>query len=130
MQYQTVPLTDLTRSAQSKNLPDGFSDLKLFVNEWALSSEEERFIKLHSVDLHHLGIFYHAMINRIDQILDYLDQYKLEELPEDARTLFYLAMTFSETAHPIDLKWPDVDFTDAYPWQAFQFRTVSTEPNS
>ena len=37
-----------------------------------------------------------------------------------------LSLAFAETAHPIDLGWSDVDFTDAYPWDRFEFRTVST----
>jgi hypothetical protein len=38
-------------------------------------------------------------------------------------------MTFAETAHPIDLNWNDVDFPDAYPWDKFEFRTVSAADN-
>ncbi|MFZ4649859.1 MAG: hypothetical protein ACOYLV_04040 [Rubrivivax sp.] len=109
-------------------LPERFAELSPFVAQWALRTERERFLKLHAVDIEELRVFYEAMLPRLDEVLDYLDQWSADQLPEDARTLFDLAMTFSETAHPLDLKWKDVDFTDAYDWRAFQFRTVSCEP--
>ncbi len=109
----------------SRKLPESFADLAPFVDEWALTSEHDRFHKLHAVSIEHLRKFYDAMLPRLEPALHYLDQYKIGELPDDARTLFDLAMTFAETAHPIDLKWQDVDFPDAYPWDKFEFRTVS-----
>jgi hypothetical protein len=110
---------------ENRPLPEPFSELARFVPEWALTNERDRFHKLHSVTIEQLRPFYDAMLPRMKEILPYLNEYKLGALPDDARTLFDLAMTFSETAHPIDLKWTDVDFTDAYPWQKFEFRSVS-----
>jgi hypothetical protein len=110
-------------------LPQKFSDLERFVDEWALKSEEARFNKLHHVTLEHLRLFYEALLPRMEEVLLYLNQYKIQDLPPEAKTLFYLAMTFAETAHPIDLKWEDVDFPDAYPWDKFEFRTVSATEN-
>ena len=109
----------------SRKLPEAFADLAPFVAEWALASERERFDKLHAVTIAQLRVFYDAMLPRLPQVLQHLDQYRISELPQEERTLFDLAMTFAETAHPIDLKWNDVDFPDAYPWQKFEFRTVS-----
>jgi hypothetical protein len=106
-------------------LPSRFADLAPFVAAWALPNERARFEKLHAVMLDELRPFYEAMLPRMDEVLDYLDQYKVGQMPDDAHTLFELAMTFAETAHPLDLKWSDVDFDDAYPWQRFEFRTVS-----
>jgi hypothetical protein len=109
-------------------LPPRFAELAPFVADWALSTERDRFLRLHTVTIDVLRPFYEAMLARMDEVLDYLNQYDMDSLPADARTLFDLAMTFAETAHPIDLKWSDVDFNDAYPWQKFEFRTVSCAP--
>ena len=109
----------------SRKLPEAFADLQPFVAEWALANERERFLKLHAVTIAQLRGFYDAMLPRLEQVLQYLNEWKIAELPEDARTLYDLAVTFAETAHPVDLKWKDVDFPDAYPWQKFEFRTVS-----
>ena len=111
------------------SLPASFVDLEIFVPEWALKSEAARFQKLHQVTLAQLRLFYDALLPRMEEILLYLNQYKIQELPTDAKILFHLAMTFAETAHPIDLNWADVDFPDAYPWDKFEFRTVSTAEN-
>jgi hypothetical protein len=109
----------------SRKLPEAFADLSPFVEEWALTSEQQRFVKLHGVTIDYLRTFYDAMLPRLEAVLHHLNQYRIGELPEEERTLFDLAMTFAETAHPIDLKWKDVDFPDAYSWQKFEFRTVS-----
>jgi hypothetical protein len=112
---------------ETRVLPEQFSDLQPFVDDWALTTEVDRFRKLHSVSVEELRPFYQAMLPRMDGVLAFLDQFRVGAMPPDVLTLFDLAMTFSETAHPLDLKWTDVDFTDAYPWQKFEFRTVSLD---
>ncbi|HVZ45478.1 MAG TPA: hypothetical protein VHA82_16825 [Ramlibacter sp.] len=109
----------------SRKLPEPFATLQPFVDAWALGSEQERFRKLHTTTIEDLRAFYDAVLPRLREALAYLDQWTIGELPEDARTLYDLAMTFAETAHPVDLQWKDVDFPDAYPWDRFEFRTVS-----
>lgn len=118
-------MTDTHTPPYTPELPEAFSDLALFVPEWALPSEEMRFHKLHSVKLEDLQAFYDVMLPRLPAIMDYLGQFKLHDLPAQARTLFDLAMTFVETSHPIDLGWGDTDFPGAYRWQAFEFRSIS-----
>lgn len=107
------------------SLPEAFASLAPFVERWALASEEARYRQLHSVEFEELKRFYEAMLPRMDSILETLDQHPLDELPPDIQTLFDLAMTFAETAHPLDLGWKTVDFPGALAWQRFDFRTVS-----
>ena len=109
----------------NKTLPPAFAELAPHVARWALDNERDRYHCLHTSTLADLRVFYDAMLPRLAEILDYLNQYSLSALPDHARTLFDLAMTFSETAHPIDLKWDDVDFNLAYAWEKFEFRTIS-----
>lgn len=111
----------------ARRLPEAFADLSHLVQEWALPSERARFLKLHAVRIDELRAFYDTMLPRMQAVLDHLNAYQVAELPEDARTLYELAMTFAETAHPIDLGWKDVDFPDAYDWRKFEFRTVSAD---
>lgn len=115
----------IVKSAKARPLPAQFSDLAEFVAAWALPTERERFHKLHTSTLEELRRFYDAMLPRMNEILAWLNQYKVSDMPEDARTLFDLSLAFAETAHPIDLGWSDVDFNNAYPWDKFQFGTVS-----
>lgn len=106
-------------------LPPAFADLQHFVADWALPHEQARYHRLHTAGFEALRTFYAAMLPRMPAIMEHLDRHTVGELPEPERTLFELAMTFSETAHPLDLGWKDVDFPMAYPWHKFEFRTVS-----
>jgi hypothetical protein len=107
-------------------LPEPFEQLTPWVAQWALATERERYEKLHRSSIEELREFYAAMLPCMPEILAYLDRYTVSTMPDEARALFHLAMTFAETAHPIDLKWKDVDFESAYPWAHLEFRTVST----
>ena len=115
-------------TAAPRTLPPRFAELAPFVADWALPTEHDRYHRLHRSTLEELRRFYDAMLPRMDEVLDYLDQWSVPALPADARVLYELAMTFAETAHPIDLHWQGVDFNDAYPWDRFEFRTVSAAP--
>jgi hypothetical protein len=106
-------------------LPEPFSDLEPLVGDWALASERDRYHKLHRSTLGEVRAFYEAMLPRMPAILEHLDHHAVTQMPGDVRTLFHLALTFAETAHPIDLGWKDVDFDSAYSWEKMEFRTVS-----
>jgi hypothetical protein len=106
-------------------LPEKFANLEKYLVEWDLPNEEARFKKLHSTNMVDLKDFYDAMCNRIEEILDYLDQFNVNELFSEEKKLYDLTMTFAEVAHPIDLNWQEVDFPDAYAWEKFEFRSVS-----
>ncbi len=112
-----------------RHLPAPFADFERFVAEWALPTERERYNKLHRSSLEELKTFYDAMLPRLDEVLLHLNQYTVGAMPTDAQTLYELAMTFAETAHPLDLGWKGVDFNDAYPWERFEFRSVSCNPS-
>jgi hypothetical protein len=90
-------------------LPAAFADLQPWVAAWALDCERERFRRLRATSLDELRAFYDAMLPRSAAVADHLAAFDLAGLPEAERTLFDLLMTFIETAHPIELKWPRTD---------------------
>lgn len=108
-------------------LPAGFSDLEPLVAEWALPNEQARYLKLHATTLPQLKSFYDNMLPRMDAVMEFLKAQPVEGMAPEALALFHLAMTFSETAHPLDLGWKDVDFPSAFAWERMEFRTVSTQ---
>ena len=110
---------------QQRDVPERFAALRPFIADWALGSEEDRYRKLHASTITQLRTFYDVVMAQLPEMLEYLKKCPLNGMPPDAQTLFDLAMTFAETAHPIDLKWKDVDFAGAYDWRKMEFRTVS-----
>ncbi len=112
---------------QSKALPAQFSKLSSWVPEWALPNEQSRYLKLHSVTFGQLKAFYDAMLPEMDAIMVFLKTQPVEGMAPEAQNLFHLAMTFAETAHPLDLGWKDTDFPSAFAWDRLEFRSVSTQ---
>jgi hypothetical protein len=71
-------------------LPARFVDLEPFVDEWALPSETERYTKRLTTSMPQIQAFYDAIFPRGAEVLDYLDQYALDNLPDDALNLLRL----------------------------------------
>ena len=106
-------------------LPDQFAALLPFANDWALTNEEDRFRKLMATSIDDLREFYDTMAPRAEEATDYLNGLDLQDMPEDARTLFHLLITFVETAHPIELNWKTTDIEDTFPPERFSFGDAS-----
>jgi len=99
---------------EAKSLPPQFSALEPFVADWALASEAERLAKLTRSSIEELKAFYDAVFPRAEEMRAWLDQFKLDAMPDDAVRLFNLLLTFIETAHPIELNWTTTDIDDAF----------------
>lgn len=56
--------------------------------------------------------FYDAMLPRAAAVIEHLNGFPLDDLPPAEQALFDLTMTFFETAHPIELRWPTPDIGD------------------
>jgi hypothetical protein len=118
------PLQYSKNANAPRELPAEFSDLTPWVIEWAMPHERDRNRKLLSVDVDELRGFYAAMLARIPEVKRYLDQFPLNAMPPEAATLFDLAMTFMETAHPIDLNWKTTDIEDKFPIERFIIKSA------
>jgi hypothetical protein len=117
---KTHPLTYIRhRQAPPRELPPEFSDLQPWIAEWALPHERDRMQKLIAIDIETLRPFYDAMLARMPAIRHYLDHFSLNAMPPEAATLFDMALTFMETAHPIDLGWKTTDIEDKFPHERF-----------
>jgi hypothetical protein len=83
-------------------LPEGFSDLEIFA-EWMLPTSAERNRKRRGSSMDEISAFYNAMLPRLEQILAYLDQFSLQEMPQDARRLLYLSLSLAEVTISAEL---------------------------
>ena len=79
-------------------LPPAFTELEAHI-DWSLSSESERLQKRLGSSMEDIQAFYSVMLGRIEEALDYLNGFPLEQLPEPEQRL--LNMTLS-------LKWGQV----------------------
>jgi hypothetical protein len=71
-------------------LPAEFADLEPWVAEWCLDSEPERYAKRLSSSMDEIQAFYDAVYPRAEAAMTYLDQFPLDDLPEDAWRLLKL----------------------------------------
>lgn len=71
-------------------LPPEFSDLEPFAREWCLASEPERYAKRLASTMDELQTFYDAVFPRAEEAIVYLEQFPLDDLPDNARRLLLL----------------------------------------
>lgn len=83
-------------------LPAAFDELSRFVELWSLSTETERTTQRHTVGMDAIVEFKDAMLPRVDDIVAWLNQYELAHLPEDARSLMYMLLSFAEIAPAVE----------------------------
>lgn len=78
-------------------LPPPFANLAPFAEKWARPTENERSALRWGSNAVEFTAFYDGLIDRLEDILAYLAQYSSDDLPEEARNLYYLACAFAET---------------------------------
>ncbi|SOE61816.1 hypothetical protein SAMN05414139_01988 [Burkholderia sp. D7] len=92
------PISDTT----SATLPEEFADLQPFVERWALVTETERNTRRHAVGMDAILVFKDAMLPRVDTVVQWLDQFPLNALPDAAKPLMYLLLSFAEIAPAVE----------------------------
>jgi hypothetical protein len=84
-------------------LPEAFESLSTYVSAWALKTEIERNKKRRTSTMEELRTFYAALLPRMDEIIQYLNQYPLDGMPAEATRLFQLALSFMEVSPAVEL---------------------------
>lgn len=100
-----------------RQLPAAFAELKPFVG-WALATERERTAKRHTSDLAAIRAFYDAMLPRLGEILQYLDDFPPEDVPDDVQRLFLLTLSLAEIAPAIE-NFGQPSVLDGYDYSRF-----------
>jgi hypothetical protein len=81
----------------SLSLPNAFKDLEpLAASGWALATERERNSKHYASTMAELQEVYDTLLPRIDDILEYLNNFPLDDMPEDAKRLLHLSFALAE----------------------------------
>jgi hypothetical protein len=84
-------------------LPSEFSDLERFVAEWCLDNEPQRYAKRLSSTMDEIQEFYDAIMPRAEDAIRYLDQFPLDDLPEDAWRLLKLLYSLILISFPVEI---------------------------
>ena len=97
--------------------PAAFEDLERWA-EWSLPTEQERSYKRIETPMEGLQALYDALLQRADEILEYLDKFPLGELPRDAERLYWLILSLAEVAPAIE-QFGQPEVVDGYDLRRF-----------
>ena len=83
-------------------LPAEFADLEPFA-AWCLEFERERYAKRLASSMPEMQAFYDAAFPRLEAAMDYLDQFPLDALPDDAKHLLWLCYSLINVSFPVEV---------------------------
>ncbi len=98
----------------SRLLPEEFSALERFAHEWSLATENERAAKRRRSSPQEIREFYEAMLLQLAVIIEHLNRFSLDSMPEPERRLLYLTLSLGEIA-------PNVELYEDQPLVPFSF---------
>ena len=91
-------------------LPPAFAELEPFA-DWSLDSESERLEKRLAASMEDIQAFYSVMLGRIEEALDYLNGFPLDQLPGPEQRLLNITLSLAEIWVAVELyKQPDHPF--------------------
>lgn len=93
-------------------LPEEFADLEALAAAWSLESEPERWARRHASSMEEMRALYDAVFPRVEDIYAYVDRFSLDALPDDARRLLQLVLSFVMVSFPVEV-WNDPRIPDA-----------------
>jgi hypothetical protein len=90
-------------SRSASQLPEQFKELQPLVDDgWALRTERERNAKRLSSSMAEIRNVYDSLFPRMDEIVNYLNQCPLDDMPEEARTLLNLTLALAEVSPAVE----------------------------
>ena len=93
--------------APRPSLPEAFHDLEPFIDTWAVQTMAARHQRRLSSTAQERQGFYDAITPRLEDILNYLNDFPLDDLPEDALTLMQLLLSSVEVSLSIEVFDPE-----------------------
>jgi hypothetical protein len=101
-------------------LPAQFKDMEPLAQEWCIASERERNRKRLLSPIDQLQAVYDMLLPRMDEILSYLNRFRLEPMLPEVEALFLLALTMAEIAPAVEqFRSPSVPDTFGHERLAF-----------
>jgi hypothetical protein len=93
-------------------LPEKFSDLEPFAARWCIPTEAARYAARLNSTMTDMQAFYDAAFPRVRDAMAHLDQFPLDDLPEQEEQLLYLVYSFVMVSLPVEV-WHQPRVIDA-----------------
>ena len=84
-------------------LPARFSELEPFAPAWCLATETERWSQRHASSMGELTAFYGAFFPRLEEAIEYCNQFPLDDLPDDVTNLLRLVYSLVMVAMAVEI---------------------------
>ncbi|QKS01107.1 hypothetical protein F9288_16830 [Sphingomonas sp. CL5.1] len=84
-------------------LPAGFEDLEIFVDYWDVPTSNDRWNRRAGAEYKDIVRFYEAMTARMEEATAYVEQYPLDDMPDDVACLFRLLLALMQAAIAVEL---------------------------
>jgi len=104
-------MSDPSSNTSNVVLPAGFEDLAPY-REWALQGERARYAKRIESSMDELQAFYDAAMPRLEDACRYLEQYALDDLPDEGVNLLWLCCSLVTVSFPVEV-WRQPRVPDA-----------------
>jgi hypothetical protein len=94
-------MTTSTNELTASGMPAQFADLEPFAG-WILENQPERYGKRLASTMEEMQAFYDAAFARFPDIIEYCNQFSLDDMPEPARKMMFLAFSIIEVSFPVE----------------------------
>ena len=84
-------------------LPAMFAALEPFAQTWCLETEAERWRRRHESTMAEMTAFYDAFSPRLEEAIEYCDQFPLDDLPTDVTNLLQLIYSLAMVAMAMEI---------------------------
>lgn len=84
------------------SLPPGFEDLEPYAAYWAGETNDIRWHRRSRAAMADIQQFYQAMLPRAEDAFGHLQQFPLDDMPEDAARLFRLLLSLPHAAMAVE----------------------------
>jgi hypothetical protein len=91
----------ITDSTTAGGLPSQFCDLERF-SAWILERQDDRYNLRLASTMAEMQALYDTMMPRLPAIVEYLDQFPVDDLPEPARKLMLLTFSLVQASFPVE----------------------------
>lgn len=91
--------------------PD-FSEIAAFLPVWGLPTSPERVAQRARSSMEEVRCFHEAMLPRLEEVIDYLNQFAIGDIPPEDLPLAYAALAMCEIDNPV--RWREVHLSSGY----------------